>query len=416
MSPRDHRLNFVLCLIDAVGFPLGFVFFSFGTIVPTFLGKCGAGDATIGALIALNALVVFLPGLFVVPYLRRLPRVKHWVVVVGLVERVALVLLAPLTLWWGRNHPDWLIAAFFVLVGVHSVSMGLNMPAYWMLVGKVIDPRWRGRLYGIAGGVSGLLGIGTEAVLRRMVLGGPDGGFPGGYARGFWLGFVLMTVSMMAFLWVREPSGHGTDSSAAVPAGIVGLRDLGRYWRSDRGMRVLVVGQGLFLLSGMATPFLVLHAERSLGAGSGHVSLYTASSVFAGAFGSLVAGWLADRIGHLSVLVGGMALCVGSLALSIVVRDPGGYASVFVISTIGLATVGLASSNLIMERAGDPVRIGYATSFFNLATAAPRAAAPLLGGVMAGVAGYPAVFAICVLVALTGTLATLPLRRIPSAG
>ncbi|MFM7320387.1 MAG: MFS transporter [Armatimonadota bacterium] len=415
MSVRDRRVNFLLCLIDAVGFPLGFVFFSFGTILPTFLGKCGAGDATIGALMAVNALVVFLPGLFVVPTLRRLSRVKHWVLLVGAVERIALLLLAPLALLWGRSHPNWLIVATFVAVAIHSISMGFNMPAYWMLVGKVIDARWRGRLYGIAGGVAGVLGIGTEAVLRRYVLSGSNGGFPEGYARGFWIGFVLMTVSMLPFLWVREPAGHGSESEEVATSGIASRRALRDLWDSDAGMRILILGQGTFCLSGMATPFLVLHAQRNLGADAADVSLYTAAGVFAAAFGSLVAGWLADRIGNLTVLLSGMGLGALGLGLALALRSPGAYTGVFVVSTIALATIGITSSNLIMERAGDPVRIGYATSFFNLATALPRAAAPLAGGLLAGAAGYPAVFAVCFALAIVGTLLTLPLRRAHAA-
>ena len=63
LSRRDKRWNFVACLIDAVGWPLGAALISFQTIFPVFLRHLGAGNLAVGALPALYNLLLFLPGL-----------------------------------------------------------------------------------------------------------------------------------------------------------------------------------------------------------------------------------------------------------------------------------------------------------------------------------------------------------------
>ena len=85
--------------------------------------------------------------------------------------------------------------------------MGLNQPAYWVVVGKSVPAAWRGRLYGYAGGVAGVLGLGMDALLRHL-LSGPNGGFPSGYALGFFIGFLLMTLSVLPLGVIREPAGQ----------------------------------------------------------------------------------------------------------------------------------------------------------------------------------------------------------------
>ena len=171
LSRSDKRWNFVACLIDAVGWPLGAALFSLQTIFPVFLEHLGAGNLAIGALPALYNLLLFLPGLGVAGYISRLRRARGYLFWVAIAERLALLPLALLTLLWGRTHPHWLLAAVFVCIGFHAAMMGLNQPAYWVVVGKCVPQHWRGRLFGYAGGVAGLLGLGVERLLRHFLSG-----------------------------------------------------------------------------------------------------------------------------------------------------------------------------------------------------------------------------------------------------
>ncbi len=405
LSRADKRFNFAACLADAVGWPLGAALFSQATILPLFLGHLGASNTAIGCLSALYNLLVFLPGLLVVGYLGRLTRARGYLIWVALLERFALLLLVPLTLAWGRTHPGWLIAALFLIISVHAGAMGFNQPAYWVVVGKCVPPAWRGRLFGYAGGIAGVLGLGMDGLLRRL-LSGPDGGFPNGYAWGFLIGFLLMTISVLPLGVVREPAGQprtGDDPHT----GHYG-RDSLRVWRTDTDFRRFLYGQIALTLAALTTPFYVRYAEHHLHAGADPVAGYAATVVIVASFGSLGWGAWSDRAGNKIVLLAACACAVLASALALLAPSPLLFYGVFIALALGTAGMNIAGNNIVMEYAGPPREIPLYTAIYNAVTALPRAAAPLLGGLIADHAGgYKALFVLSALLAVAALLLTV---------
>ena len=403
LSRSDKRWNFLACLTDAVGWPLGGALISTQTILPVFLGHLGAGNLAVGALPALYNLLMFLPGLWVADHVSRLRRARGYLLGVALAERLALVPLAALTLLWGRTHPHWLLPAVFGCIGFHAGMMGLNQPAYWVVVGKCVPPHWRGRLFGYAGGIAGVLGLGIERLLHHF-LSGPGGGFPDGYAAIFFLAFTVMTVSVLPLGAVREPVGlsAGADDPHSGHYG----RDSVRVWRTNPGFRRFLYAQIVGTLAALATPFFVLDAMRRLHAG-GLVPGYTATLVLAAAFGGLGWGAWGDRAGNKPVLLAASACLVCAPALAAVAPSALADYGVFALSALGAAGIGIAGNNIVMEYAGAARDIPLYTALYNAVTALPRAAAPLLGGWLADRAGYAPVFWVASALALTSLLLTL---------
>ena len=67
----------------------------------------------------------------------------------------------------------------------------------------------------------------------------------------------------------------------------------------------------------------------------------------------------------------------------------------------------IAGNNIVMEYAGSPREIPLYTAIYNAVTALPRAAAPLLGGLIADHAGgYRALFVLSALLAVAALLLT----------
>lgn len=404
LSRTDERFNLLACLTDAVGWPLGAALFSQATILPLFLRHLGASNTAIGCLPALYNLLVFLPGLLVVGYLGRRRRVRGYLFWIALLERFALLLLVPLTLAWGRTHPGWLIGALFLIISVHAGAMGFNQPAYWVVVGKCVPPAWRGRLFGYAGGIAGVLGLGMDGLLRRL-LSGPDGGFPYGYAMAFLIGFVLMTVSVLPLGIVREPSGQ-PRAEGDPHTGHYG-RDSLRVWRTDAGFRRFLYGQIALTLAALAAPFYVLYAERHLHAHTDSVAGYTAALVLVASFGSLGWGAWSDRAGNKVVLLAASACAALASVLALIALSPLLFYGVFIALALGTAGMNIAGNNIVMEYAGSPREIPLYTAIYNAVTALPRAAAPLLGGLIADHAGgYRASFVLSALLAVAALLLT----------
>ena len=383
MTRRDKQINFLICLADAVGFPLGIAFFSTQTILPVFLSRCGASPAVLGALTGLSSLLILGPGFLTVGVLQRLKHVRYWLFWVALIERLFLLPLAFLTPLWGRSHPDWLVAATFIGFCGHSLAMGFNIPAYWTAIGKTVPTHWRGRLFGIAGGIAGVCTLGTEWVLRHLVLGS---GFPGGFGLGFGIGFAILTVTIFPFLLLREPDGR--PGEGAEPPAALSVAVLLATWRADSRFRRLSYSQILFALTQVAAPFLALFAVRRFGDEHADLALYTAVSIFAGSVAALLIGWLADRWGNLPMVVVACVAAMASFIFALVAPSGGSFATVFVLWALATAGVDLAASNLMMELAGHASRIPLYSALYNLVRAAPRMVAPWLGGVAVGLIGY----------------------------
>ena len=405
LSRADKKFNFAVCLTDAVGWPLGGALFSLTTILPLFLKHLGASNTAIGCLPALYNLLMFLPGLLVAGYVSRLTRAWGYLFWVALLERFALLALVPLTLLWGRTHPGWLIAALFGVVTVHAGAMGFNQPAYWVVVGKSVPPAWRGRLFGYAGGVAGVLGLGMDGLLRRL-LSGPDGGFPQGYALCFLIAFGLMTVSVLPFAVIREPLGQparGDDPHTGHYR-----EDSLRVWRTNVGFRRFLYGQIALTSASLAVPFYVLYAQRHLRAGSDSVAGYTAALVLVASFGSLAWGAWSDRAGNKVVLLAACACAAGAAVFALLAPTPLLFFGVFILLALGTSGMNIAGNNIVMEYAGTPREIPLYTALYNAVTALPRAAAPLLGGVLADRAGgYTTLFVLSAVLAAIALLLTL---------
>jgi predicted MFS family arabinose efflux permease len=318
-----------------------------------------------------------------------------------------LAFLAPL---WGRTHPQWLIIATFLCFGGHSLSMGFNIPAYWTVIGKTVPVHWRGRMYGIAGGIAGVCTLGTEWLLRNVVLGGPDGGFPDGYGRGFLLGFAFLTVSILPFLWLREPRSEPTTED-------VGFRwsAATMLWSSDPRFRRLTLSQTVYMLTGVAAPFLALLAERRLGKGAADLALYTSVSVFTAAIGALLIGWLADRWGNRPMTAIACVVGAATFLVALFAQSNGAFALAFALWALATAGVDLAANNLMMELAGDSGRIPLYSALYNIVRAAPRTLAPWLGGLLVGWLGYGPIMVLAALAALAALL-VLRERRVDLTG
>jgi len=404
LSRADRRFNFIACLTDAVGWPLGAALISQTTILPLFLRHLGAGNLTIGALPALYNLLVFLPGLLVVGYIGRLRRAKWYLFVVALIERFALLGLVPLTLLWGRNHPGWLLMALFGTIALHAGAMGLNQPAYWVVIGKCVPPAWRGRLFGYAGGIAGVLGIGMDRLLRHL-LSGSNGGFPDGYSACFLVGFLIMTFSCLPLGLLREPAGLPPKDTS--PIGHFVPESL-QVWRTDSPFRRFLYGQIALTLAGLAVPFYVLYAGRHLQAGANSVAGYTATLVLVGSFGGLAWGAWSDRVGNKMVLLAAAFCALLASALALTASTAQTFYGVFALLALSTAGSGIAGNNIVMEYAGAPRDIPLYTAIFNAVTALPRAASPLLGGWIADRAhGYSAVFLISAFLSGAALLLTL---------
>jgi MFS family permease len=399
-ADADTRFNFLCCLFDAMGWPLGMAFFSTTTICPLFLSYLHASNFLVGLLPAMISLGYFAPGLLVVGPVSRLKRARGWLLCVAILERIPLFLIALITALWGVSRPAALVAGFFALFGVHAFFLGINQPAYWVVISKTIPIRLRGRLYGYGGLGAGLLGFSVDPIIHHY-LHGQSGGFPLGFAACFLIGAVIGTVTVLQLGIVREPIGHAGEDPHAGHYKQDGMK----VWKADVNLRRFVWSQVASALRTSALPFYMLACVRLFHPGAGAVAAYTMISVVAGALGAPLWGAWSDRRGNKEVMLAAQVCGLIAALLALFWPSPAAYYVIFAGAALSAWGVALAANNLVMELAPSTRDIALYTSLNNALPTPFLVLAPLAGGLVADHFGYGPTFA----VAAVATLASLAL-------
>lgn len=384
------RRNFAAFFAESLGYPLGFSLISPGTIMPLLLTKLGASNLVVGLAPALGSLGVFVPGVFAAARLEMLPLKKQVLIWFSVVERLFLLSIAGVVLAWGQTSPDLAIWGFMVAWTLSNVAASISLPAYFSMLSKCIPPEARGGLFGLAGALSGIIGLaaaeGSGVVLTRVV-------FPRNFAMLFAAAFVVLLISVLPLALVHEPAD--TTPHQRTPS-LEYLRRAAASARDNTSYRWAMIAIALLAVAMAANAFYTAYAVRALGAGTRTVGRFTAVAVGASALGMPFLGRVADRRGHKSSLgFAAVFFAAAALLAAVVVAGSQGLTAMFgVVFLANLGTSGMmVSQNLILsEFAPTAVEVPMYITYSWLLLAPARAGAPLLTGYLSDAVGFGTAF------------------------
>lgn len=266
-AERHFRWNFVALVVDVSTFVLGLAFMDAATVLPIFLARLGAGSAGVGLAQAIQTLGLMLPPLFAAHRIHGRARHKSFLLLVCSVGRGGLLTLPPVLLLWGRTHPGWVLAWFYVVYALFWAMDGACHPSWMDIVAKTIPARSRGRLFGTTQVLGGVLaaaaGWAVHAILRSERL-----PFPREFALLILLWCAGAAASLVALWMIREPQGdHEEDPPDGENGGRMPLR---RYLARAPGFLranprlARIIGVQILLGGAMlATPFYTLFAAST---------------------------------------------------------------------------------------------------------------------------------------------------------
>jgi MFS family permease len=384
--------NFSVMGADIALFSGAISFSSWNTILPLFIRHLTSSNLVLGLMPAVRSLGVNLPPVLVSPYTSSLTRYKRFVLLITLMERLPFLVLALCTMWLGVHHHDWLVLIFLLLAAIWSAGGGIATPAWLNLISLMIPTRLRGRFFGVAGGIGGLLGVGAAA-LTAVIL--RNFSYPSNFALCFSATFGLLVVSFFCLAAGKEPRHAGPAiARAASPPLRSYLRTLPAFLRGERNFRTFLLAGTLANVGIATSPFLTAAASKSLHTSDAQVGVYGAVLMAASTVGSVGWGWLGDHLGYRPVLVMGTLAgmsCMGLAILALASSQEGILYGVFFSLGIYSSALQLAAVAAVVEFGRFDDRPTYVALSF-LVQAPVSLVVPIVGGLVADHAGYMPIF------------------------
>jgi MFS family permease len=284
-----------------------------------------------------------------------------------------------------------------VFFGWHCLGAGLVIVGWQDMIAKVIPVDRRGRFFGITnfgGTATAILGAVTVKWLLETFE------FPMGYVLSFTAAGVLILISWFFISQTREPA---VPSSKPPVSQWAYLRTLPAVIRGDANFTRYLVAQIVISLSTMGVGFLVIYPSQRWNIPDSEAGGYIIALQTGQALANLAFGALADRRGHKLIVEIGTLASVIAFGLAFIAPSPLVFYPVFFLRGASLAALLMSGISIALEFSSPenrPTYIGLANTIPGIASSA----APLLGGWLASVAGYPPLFALSGAIGVLGLI------------
>jgi MFS family permease len=403
----ERARNVVLLGLDYGLFLVGLTFASQGTILPAFAAWLGAPNVVIGAIPAVMTLGWFLPPLFAAGHTEALPRQWPFLMRWTGWERAPYLGMALLAFFVAEPAPGVALALMLLMLLVSTGVGGLLMPSWMDLIGRVVSTEARGRFFGLGSLAAGVVGLGASVLVADVLARVPA---PAGYGVCFLAAAACLGLSWIALALVRESPGRVVRDPVPLRAYLGRIPAL---LRRDRNLSRYLVARAFAVIGVMGSGFYTVYALSAWDAPPARAGVFTALLVVGHAVGTLGLGWVGDHAGHRLVLLIGGAATLGANAVALAASSLTACQVVFVLVGIRTAAVNVSALNVLLEFAptqdARPTYVGLGST----AMAPVAFVAPLLGGVMADVLGFRAVFVVALVAGLAGLLVLATLVQDP---
>ncbi len=419
MSKPPSTRNWWAFFLDYVFFGLGLTFAQTGTVLPAFMATLTTSKALIGSASAVWLGAWLLPQLFAANYLTNKPKKYGYMVWGAVIGRPVFWIFAALLLFKGVMQWPLLVLILFLFTLAWFAAWDAFVAIAWFdLLGKAMDSRARGKLIGAGQVVNGVLAVGAGWIVGQLLSkGGPP--YPLNYAAIFTLAGVCFFLSFLAILITVEiPEAVPEQPLAA------SLRDylpkFAEVWRNDPNFGRLISVRLLAGLSGLATPFYILHATQEARLGPQIIGSFAAISSIGLTLAGLTLGRVAARQGSYRVIqiTSWLSLVppLLGLALTALGASPA-FAWVYVICylTIGMVdgSMMLGYFNYVLDLAppgSRPIYVGLTNTVSGLLVVAP-----ILGGWILDYSSYPVLFVLTLIGVTAAAVASMKLPHVTSS-
>jgi MFS family permease len=390
-TERYFRRNFVAGLVHGVFFQASTAFGSIHTVLPSFVALLTPSTVAVGLMAAVQGFGEVVPQMFTAYLIEDRPRKKPYLLWIITIRWVSWALLAYLTFQYATTRPELVLAVLIALFGLFSIAGGMGTVVYADVFSKAIPAQKRGRFTGLRQLLGYVLAIGAGYVVKFILDDPARFPYPADYALIFLLSAASLLIALSGFAMIREPvyPVHRISQSLGHL-----LRRAVVLARTNPNFRRLLAARGLTTSVLALAPFYVVYALSEVSVDPGMVGLYLSAQMAGGALSNLLWGWLGDRYGNRTVIVG-TAITGGLaplLALVAPILTPVLFVPVFAFLGATISGMRLGYSNFILEMA--PVELRPTCIALQNTLLMPVTLLPLVVGALIQAWSYPTLLAI----------------------
>lgn len=383
---KHFRRNFLVNTGDLVSWNFGDSFVSIDTILPVFVSTITPSPILIGMVRAIWQAGWFIPQLFLAPAVEKRNRQLPLVLLLGIFERLPILIIGLAILWFPKLTPDMAVIVFILLYTWKSVAGGFSALPWQEMIARVIPVTRRGRFIGIGFFLGRLMGVfgGVLAgiVLSRIV-------YPTNYATLFFITFICVSISWAFLSRTKEPVA---EVHPATEAGRLSqFKRLVAIIRQQNNFRNYLISRGLAYMGSMAYGFVAVYVIQSYGLPDTYAAVFTTILFASGTVGYIFWGGIGDRIGHKRVIIASNLIWIAGLLLLILMPSFSWVYLVFALMSVSSTGGMVGDFNIAMEFGSEPERPTY-IGLSKTLTGPVVLAAPLLAGVAVNLLGYMTMF------------------------
>ena len=378
--PRNYLGHFIHGMLGMTGFRL----VNAPTFVPAYLHLLSGSDTVVGLGLALQQAGGVVSQIWGANLIEHRARVLPIAMIMGTLMRVPILIMA--IAGWVLDGPP-LVAVLLICLFFLGVFSGPQRVTFQFLMAKVIPVRRRGRLQAWRNMTGGLIAAGLSYVAGRYLI---DGHVLGnGYSATFLLAFFLTSAGLMVLrALMREPIPPSVRD--AVPM-LTRIAEFPALLKGDPGFSTFLIVLCLANAGRIAGPFYIVYAAHVINLDGAHIGLLSLAYLGADTLANLIWGYLGDRTGFKTVMIGALGVWMAATALLVLSAEP--LALFIAFFGLGAAQCGymMASQTMVLEF-GAREDIAMRLALSGTVEGALSALAPIAGGLLALSFGHAGLF------------------------
>lgn len=410
---RTVRSNFICHCLEGGFYMGGMAFLSADAVLPKMVDSLGGGAWIMAMMPMVLAAAFALSQPFAAPLVERLPKLKPWVLLFGLLQRLPYA-IAGLCLLFAQHLGDQTLLTIVVLTPMASGLIGgIGVVAWMEMVTRMIPQQRRASGWALRYVMQAVIGIAAGPAIHWILTHRPG---PDGYAVLHLTAFAFLALSYLSQVPMREALACAPDEMAAHRPGAPHPSYF-NYLKKLPGLLVTTphlaklawvrfTGLGYLMLLG----FLGSHALDITGRPEADEGFFVTSELIGSILGSLLAGWWGNRSGGKVLLITSRMVCIAVSVWACSVQSYPAFLMAFFLVGFGLFVDRVGDLTLAAELC--PVeRRSTLQAVLSFCTAIALISASLLSGLISHLTG--SLSAVAAAGASLSVVSIVILRRIP---